>query len=245
MSRLTSPASAPFWGPKTLAASSNGVRTSQSTTSRAPPQAPGALDRPDRAGAAVGGGAAAHAEVDGPRAGVDGGGDELDRCRRWWRRTRRARARSTRPRPDAAAVSTMATSPARPNSAWIGRPSGSVTSACRRSAPRPAASASSVPSPPSATGHRSTGRPAPCSPRPMAAATSDALKVPLNESGATSTVSGHAGDAAHARAVSSRAPARTPGSRGRSSPGSRRSRATRPRPAPTTPRARRRSPRGR
>src|SRR4051794_16601043 len=45
-----------------------------------------------------------------------------------------------------------------------------------------------VPSPPSATGHRSGGAsPADSSPRPMAAATSVARKVPLNESGATST----------------------------------------------------------
>ena len=50
-----------------------------------------------------------------------------------------------------------------------------------------------MPSPPSATGHRSAGRPAPCSPRPIAAATSVALNVPLNESGATSTVSGTPG----------------------------------------------------
>src|SRR3954469_10447323 len=45
-----------------------------------------------------------------------------------------------------------------------------------------------VPSPPSATGHRSGGAsPADSSPRPMAAATSVARKVPLKESGATST----------------------------------------------------------
>ena len=93
----------------------------------------------------------------------------------------------------------MPRSPARPNSASIGRPSGSVTAADSRSAPSAAASASSVPSPPSATGHRSTGRPAPSSPRPIAAATSVAQNVPLNESGATSTVSGTPGIRAHPR----------------------------------------------
>ena len=56
------------------------------------------------------------------------------------------------------------------------------------SPPSASSSASIVPSPPSATGHRSGGiRPARSSPRPIAPATSAARNVPLNESGATST----------------------------------------------------------
>ena len=46
--------SAPFCGPKTFGASSNGVRTSHSTTSRRAAEAAGLLDRLERAGAAVG-----------------------------------------------------------------------------------------------------------------------------------------------------------------------------------------------
>src|SRR4051794_21491593 len=68
------------------------------------------------------------------------------------------------------------------------RPSGSWTSAPSSSPPSCGRSASSVPSPPSATGHRSGGiRPARSSPRPIALATWAALNVPLKESGAIRT----------------------------------------------------------
>src|SRR4051812_49571184 len=68
------------------------------------------------------------------------------------------------------------------------RPSGSWTSAPSSSPPSCGRSASSVPSPPSATGQRSGGiRPARSSPRPIAPATSAARNVPLKESGATRT----------------------------------------------------------
>ena len=112
------------------------------------------------------------------------------RCRWWTPPTRRARprrpgrgrwptpsrrSRCRRPRP----------ARTRPGS---GRPSGSCTSTPTSSPPSCGSSASSVPSPPSATGHRSGGiSPARSSPRPIAPATSDARKVPLNESGATRT----------------------------------------------------------
>ena len=70
----------------------------------------------------------------------------------------------------------------------MSRPSGSWTSTATSSPPSWGSSASSVPSPPSATGHRSGGiSPARSSPRPIAPATCGALNVPLKESGATST----------------------------------------------------------
>src|SRR5579862_8226694 len=76
------------------------------------------------------------------------------------------------------------------NRAEICRPSGSLTCSVQSVAPSASTSTSSVPSPPSAIGHRSTERPALTSPAPIASATSVALNVPLNESGATSTVCG-------------------------------------------------------
>ena len=67
-----------------------------------------------------------------------------------------------------------------------GSPSGPFTVTAISSPPSCGSSASSVPSPPSATGHRSGGiNPAFSSPRPIAPATWAALNVPLNESGAT------------------------------------------------------------
>src|SRR3954469_8620504 len=67
----------------------------------------------------------------------------------------------------------------------MGRPSGSCTPAVRRSPPRASSRTSAVPSPPSAAGQRSGIPPASSTPRPMASATCRALRVPLNESGAT------------------------------------------------------------
>ena len=69
--------SAPFCGPNTRGASSNGVRTSHSTTSCAPRRPPCVLDRLERARAAVGGGRAADRDEDHLRARLDRGGDQL------------------------------------------------------------------------------------------------------------------------------------------------------------------------
>src|SRR5580704_5440660 len=102
-------------------------------------------------------------------------------------------AAGTRPSPLAAAVSTIASCAAIAKGASSVRPSGSVAGAPRTCAPSGSSRAASVPSPPSATGQRSTGRPAPSRPRPIATATSTAVQVPLNESGATSTVCGTPG----------------------------------------------------
>jgi hypothetical protein len=68
-----------------------------------------------------------------------------------------------------------------------GAPSGSCTGTRTMCPPSAASSTSSVPSPPSATGHGSAGTPHRSSPRASARATSTALNVPLNESGAIRT----------------------------------------------------------
>src|SRR5262245_7625597 len=96
----------------------------------------------------------------------------------------------TRASPLAIAISTIARRPpsTRANGAVIGRPSGSrMPSTATSSPPIDASSVSCVPSPPSATGQRSGSTPATRRPRPIASATSTALNVPLNESGATRT----------------------------------------------------------
>ena len=90
--------------------------------------------------------------------------------------------------PLASATSTIAVAPSSisPNPACSGRPSGSLTSAPPVSPPSVVSNAASVPSPPSARGHRSGGgKPARSRPRPIAAAIAGAAKVPLKESGAT------------------------------------------------------------
>ncbi len=76
-SRATIAASAPFCGPNTAGARSNGVRTSDSTTIRAPPQAAVLLDRLERARAAVGRRRAADAEQHDLGARVDRRADQL------------------------------------------------------------------------------------------------------------------------------------------------------------------------
>src|SRR5690349_10347390 len=67
----------------------------------------------------------------------------------------------------------------------MGRPSGSWAGATRRSPPSASTRISAVPSPPSAAGQRSATPPPSSMPRPIARATSGALRVPLKESGAT------------------------------------------------------------
>ena len=149
------------------------------------------LDRLQRAGAAVGRRRAADRHEDRPARPPPRRRRSARRCRRSRRPTRRAPSSATSPRPLAAAISTIAVPP----SSTRPKPAGSLAPerVVRRRRRRPrrrarGSSASSVPSPPSATGHRSGGiRPARSSPRPIAPATSDARKVPLNESGATST----------------------------------------------------------
>ncbi len=96
--------------------------------------------------------------------------------------------------PDARAISTNAAAPSlrHSQSARIGRSSGSRASAVRRIQPPAASMATSVPSPPSASGARRTssaGR-ARSQPAWSARATSRLVRDPLNESGAMSTRSG-------------------------------------------------------
>ena len=123
-------ASAPFCGANTAAARSNGVRTSHSTTSRAPRRPPCLLDRLDRARAAVGRRAAARGDEHDLRAGLDRRGDQLAGARARRRlgvalvRAPRAPGRSPRrPRRSPSRRPRPARSPAR-----TGRPSGSCAS---------------------------------------------------------------------------------------------------------------------
>ena len=175
------PASAPFCGPNTSAQRSHGSCTSHSTTIRAPPQAAGLLDRLQRPRAAVGGGRAADRDEDHLRAALDRGGDQLagavgagrprvalvfgDEREPGGRRHLHQRGAAALDQPVAARRSRGPAGPARRADAV--------------SPPRLTSRASSVPSPPSATGHRSGGtRPARSSPRPIAPATWAARNVP-------------------------------------------------------------------
>jgi len=186
--------SAPFCGANTRAASSNGVCTSHSTIRRAlpspparriartAPAPPSVVADPPTATRVVSAPAATAALRSSPapvlvaaRGSRSGAG--------------------TRSSPIARAVSTIAflrrlPSPSSPSAASIGRPSASLTRAPISSTSSADATTSSVPSPPSATGQREAGVPAACSPRPIASATCQALKVPLKASGATRTVVG-------------------------------------------------------
>jgi hypothetical protein len=101
---------------------------------------------------------------------------------------------ATRERPEASAISMTAvgvpSTVALSQRAVTGRPSGSWTTVVRQSQPPAAATASSVPSPPSASGHRrisSSGR-ARSQPSASARATCTDVSVPLNESGANRTI---------------------------------------------------------
>ena len=177
------------------AASSNGVRTSHSTTSRAPPCPPASRHRRDRTGTAVRGGAAADPDETTsahrprpPRRSVHlvptgGGGDRIPLG------GRRARARSPppsrRPRAPAAAGRRRPRSAAR-----AGRGRGAVI----RSSPSAGASAAKVPSPPSASGTpKPGGRGPPGRGRSPPPPRLVAASVPLNESGATRIVVGTSG----------------------------------------------------
>ena len=101
-------------------------------------------------------------------------------------------ARVTRESPEASAISMTARVPSseRSQRAGMGRPSGSWTAAVCQLQPPAAAIASSVPSPPSASGQSrvvSSGR-ARAQPSARARATSTEVSDPLNESGANRTV---------------------------------------------------------
>ena len=148
------------------------------------------LDRVQGALPAVGRGRAADRDEDHRGAGLRGGGDQLAGAvgagLPGVPLVLRRRARGRSPSPSRRSPSR------RPRSGRSrcapGLPSGPLTSCAISSPPSCGSSASSVPSPPSATGHRSGGiNPARSSPRPIAPATWAALKVPLKESGATRT----------------------------------------------------------
>ena len=101
---------------------------------------------------------------------------------------------ATRESPDAVAISITARVPSsdRSQRAWIGRDSGSATVASCQVQPPAAATASRVPSPPSASGQSrivSAGR-ARVQPAASARATSTEVSEPLNESGAIRMVRG-------------------------------------------------------
>src|SRR5262245_12391587 len=95
----------------------------------------------------------------------------------------------TNARPLADAISRRARrpSPSRAKHASTGSPRGPRTVTRSTRPPSATSRASSVPSPPSATGQRSASTPARSRPRAIASATATAGKVPLNESGATRT----------------------------------------------------------
>ena len=129
---------------------------------RAPPQAAALRGSPDRAGAAVGGGAPADARgtrgrrppataatISSPVPNVLASRVALAGSTS----PGRSRPRSPRSRPRPRPLRQARTPPR------SGAPSGSVTDAVARSPSSARSSASSVPSPPSATGHRSTGPP--------------------------------------------------------------------------------------
>jgi hypothetical protein len=96
--------------------------------------------------------------------------------------------------PVASASSTTAVRPSGETAhrADVGRPIASTVATVRGSAPQTASSASRVPSPPSAMGRRVTtaSGAAASTPSATAEATSDADRLPLNESGQTTTRSG-------------------------------------------------------
>ncbi len=102
------------------------------------------------------------------------------------------RSRGTSARPDAAAISMTAVwpSPSIPNRAETGSPSGPATTTSENEPPVAATSASTVPSPPSAIGAWSIAAPgtAVATPRAIAFAASGAERLPLNLSGATTTL---------------------------------------------------------
>jgi DNA ligase D-like protein (predicted polymerase) len=190
VSCLTVAGSAPFCGPKTSAARSNGcahvaqaddLRAAQppaSSIASMAPAAPSVVALPPQATRTT------------CAPSATGRGDELAGPSRGRGHASRSSG-ATRARPLARAISM--TGRAAVLEQRVGgldlAPERSCTGGRRRSRPPSAVSSTSmVPSPPSATGHRSGGAsPADSSPRPMAAATSVARKVPLNESGATST----------------------------------------------------------
>ncbi len=162
--------SAPFCGPKRAGASSNGVRTSQSTTSAVPcrppassiaaiaPAPPSVVALPPAATRTTAAPAAAAATISSPVPRVDAAMGSRS-------------SSATRCSPDASATSTIAVPPssisAKPAAA-IGRPSGSVAGAPAVSPPSAVSRISNVPSPPSATGQRSGGTsPARSRPAPM------------------------------------------------------------------------------
>ena len=124
--------SAPFCGPKTRGASSNGVRTSQThVESRARRRASSSASSAPAPPSVVAEPPTVTITALGPR--LHRGGDQLARCRGWTPPTRRAR-----PRPPAPARSPAPSrrSPVRPssssaNAASTGRPSGSLTVALR------------------------------------------------------------------------------------------------------------------
>jgi hypothetical protein len=174
---------APFCGANTFAASRNGVVTSQATvTGTAPndhPRAsmaarpPSVVALPPTPTITRRAPARMAAAISSPVPRVDA---------RSGSRTRGASAR-----PLARAISTTATPPgSNAHSASTGSPSGPVTVTFRREPPRAATSASSVPSPPSASGSDAiSSKPARRNPSLIAPAASAASRVPLNLSGHT------------------------------------------------------------
>ena len=106
----------------------------------------------------------------------------------------RRRSGGTRSRPEAAAISITAVrpSPSSAQRASTGSPSGPVTRRTNQRPPVAWTRAAAVPSPPSARGRATTAAPGQPrrTPRAMADAASGAVRLPLKESGATSTRSG-------------------------------------------------------
>src|SRR4051812_3790575 len=183
----TMSSSAPFCGPKTRGASSNGVRTSLriticafpippvSSIASIAPAPPSVVADPPTATRITAAPPCAAAAISSPVPYVLAFHGSFS---------------SSSASPLAIAISTIAVPPSSTsaNPVFTGSPSGPRTVRAISSPPSCTSSASSVPSPPSATGHRSGGiNPARSNPRPIAPATCAARNVPLNLSGATST----------------------------------------------------------
>src|SRR5262249_27039079 len=183
--RSTCSADAPFWGANTSAARSKGTMVSQSTSSLASPRPPAASVAPiaPRPPSVVALPPAATRIRSAPTATAAPINSPVPALLAL---SASRSASSTSASPEAAASSTIAVEPSRTSAkvASIGRPSGSCAGAVLVSPPIASTSTAAVPSPPSAAGQRSALAPALSTPDPIARATSPALSVPLNESGA-------------------------------------------------------------
>jgi hypothetical protein len=174
---------APFWGAKTSAASTNDVRTSHITSSSMPrsfcsgysarraPRPPSVVAEPPSPTRIRRAPSSMAWAISSPVPTVEAATGSLPS------------GPPTRSRPEARDISMTALRPSRRQPASTGSPSGPVTRVVRLGPPK----TSRVPSPPSATGRSAQFHPSAAAARPTAAATSAAVAVPRNLSGAATT----------------------------------------------------------